>query len=379
MEENNFMKTLKKVFRVAIIAFVLFLIFNLLIFIPVITKEKQDKLYPEARTYMLCANAINTTYIYPLSESFGWDSPITKPFYFIRDKLYNIGYSKFPKNEGEKEIWWFNIKFNEFDKLVENNLCDWGQNVPTPSKLISKKDKFISWDNDIYKHINLFAQAKITDKDFAKQQIEILNYVAYMYEYLDHILYRKIEEDRQIKAKIRKNVGIYISDKEVKKYEHVFNIQQNFLTQSKKNKTLAFEYYISKPYIWLFGEMFVHNTSYDILMSKFYSNKLQCNDPYIKVFTESHKKLREYYFEHQDEIPHGLRTNVGGKALSVDPLLAYKCKNNPYMKDYIQYILSKDENKNISSIDEIKDNILEGYKEYKDYDRLKQANSIGIK
>lgn len=371
-------KVFKKFILITVIILTLFLLMNLLIFVPAINKAKQSKLYPEARVYMSCANEINELYIYPLSSSFGWDSPITKPFYLIRNKLYNTGYSKFPKNEGEKEMWWFGIKFDEFDKLVKNNLCDWGQNVITPKRLVNKKDKFIDWDNELYNHLDLLAQAKITDTAFGRAQIEAFNHVAYIYGYTHNILYSRIEEiENPVYAGLRKKIAIRPPVSTIAKYDHIFNIHNQLLSESEKNKTIAYDYYVHKPFIWLISEVFVYNTAQNILLIKFYHNELKSNDPYVKVFTESHKKLRDYYFKNQYGIPQGIRNNVGFAALNVWPLIAYKCKDNPYMKDYIQYILDKQTDKSLKSIEDIKKQVVQEYKRY-DKDRFEQINSLGI-
>lgn len=384
MNKYEFKKGLKNLGLISLVIFVFFIAYNLLIFVPVINKEKQNKLYPEARTYMVCAKTVNDMYIYPLSMLFGWDSLITKPFYLIRDKLFDTGYSKFPKDEGEKELWWFSIKFEEFDKLVENNLCNWAQNKIMPGRLVNKRNKFIEWNNEIYKHLDLMAKAKIADKDFSKIQIETFNHVAYIYQYTTNILDGQIEEvmDNSLYAGLMGKVAILPPMSTIKKYEHILAIHDKLLSESKKNKTIAYEYYINKPFIWLISEVFVYNTAEQILLIKLYHNELKSNDPYVKVFTESHKILRDYYFKNQYGIPQGIRNNVGVTAINVWPFIAYKCKDNPYMKDYIQYILSMDENNGIKSIDEIKNNYLKGFKEskeYKDYDRLKQINTVGIK
>lgn len=389
--KNSPLANLKIFLGILVLLFVIFIAVNAFIFKAVIDHYSKGSNYPEARAYMASALEINVLYIYPISKRFWWDCALTKPFYLIRDKLFDIGYSKFPKDEIEKEYWWRAIKYNEYRELVEDKEGVWGRN-PSPGKYLnSKANKFIAWDKELYSHIEPFAEAKITDKTdktVAEQKLVDFVEVVHIYIIENHTLNDKLENDRQVKAGIRKNVGLYISDTQVREFDKLYKKYLALLEYSKKYEKESYDYYFSKPDFWLNGEMFVYNDSLDILQSKFYSNKLQCNDPYLKINVDAHKKIREYYFAHKDELTPALRFDAGSIALTINPLIAYKCRQNPAMQDYIQYVLYRYENydnllrklpkKRTTTLEAIKNGILQEYKNT-DKDRLEQLKSIGIK
>jgi len=360
---------------------IIFISFNIFVFKTVIDYYSKNSKYPEARAYMASALEMNIIYIYPISKKFGWDSLITKPFYFVRDKLFDIGYSKFPKDEIEKEYWWYAIKYKEFKKLVKKNQSIWGLNFDSYSRdimyLDTKRENFIAWDKELYNHIDLFAKAKITnktDKDVAKQKLS--KFVDLMHGYINEniILEMRLENDRQVKLGIRKNVGLYLPDSQVVIYDQLYKKYLATVEHSKKYEKESYEYYLSRPDYWLNGEMFVYNLSLDIIQSRFYGNKLRCDDPYLKINVDTHKKIREYYFNHN--MSPALEFDAGAIAITVNPLIAYKCRNNPCMQDYIKYILSKQSDKTLNTMEAIKNRELKDLS--KEYDRLEQLKVIGI-
>lgn len=347
--------------------------------------------YKEARAYMASALVINLRYIYPLTKIGGWDDPIIKPFYLLRDKLFDIGYSKFPKDEGEKEFWWYTVKFQEYERCESPALGEWTTYANPRKYLNSKKDKFIKGVDDLYKHIDLLASAKITDKTdklLAKQKLVEFVILARRYQDSDFILKSKLEEDREAKLGISENYAI-LPYSDVPKYEHVYDTYINLLSYSKQHEKESYDYFYSNPVHWLGGDIMAFKVIDDALMSKLYNNKLDCNDKFIKIFTDYHREIREFASKNENNtrISHRLLMDAGTVALNVEMLLAYKCQYNPYMKDYIQYCLIRHEQlridttkpDNVKTIDDIKDGIIQEYIREKQYGRLKQLESIGIK
>lgn len=329
--------------------------------------------YKEARTYMTIASVINEEYIFPLSVRFGCDNLIIKPFYWMSDKFFDAGYSKFPKDEGEKEFWWYKIKFNEY----EQQLLAWRISEKLPSY-----STFIKVDNELYKHIDLFASAKITnksDKLFAIQKLTQFVRLAKMYVDSNDILKSKFESDNQAKLGI-KGMESVLPPEDIKRYEHVYNTYINLLNYSKIHEKESYNYFYSDPVYWLGGDVMVYYLVDDILKSKLYTNKLDCNDKFIKIFTDEHRKIREFYYKNEKNKNmefslHGAYTPT----FYAELILAYKCQNNPYMKEYIKYIYSLDNYKNDKTLENSKNLIIKEYIREKQYGRLKQLQSIGIK
>lgn len=370
----------------------LYAISTFLTFKTAIDYATKDKYYKDARAYMASAIVVNKNYIYPLTNLFGWDRLITKPFYFLRDKFFEIGYSKFPKDEGEKEFWWYTVKFQEYDDCASHALIKWTTHRNPPKYLDSKKDKFIKDIDDLYKHIDLLANAKITDKTdklLAKQKLVEFAILARRYQDSNTILKYKFYREAQAKLGL-KGIKYIIPLEDTKKYEHVYDTYINLLKYSKAHEKESYDYFFSDPVHWLFGDIMAYKVIDNALMSKLYNNKLECNDKFIKIFTDYHREIREFAFKNENnpKISHRLLSDARTVAINADPILAYKCQNNSYMKDYIQYCLirsrqlriDKTAPYNVKTINDIKDEIVSSYKSHEEYyGRLKQLESIGIK
>lgn len=339
----------------------IFFLYNFLIFSYIALKASKEPIYPEARMYLRSAEKINNLYIFPLSRSFGWESPITIPFYAIRDYLYNKGLSKLPVNEGEKEIWWYKIRYIEFRELVEKNLEEYCLNKYPQQYLYDKKDDFIKWNNELYSHIEPMAKAKIKDKEFRKQKLAVFVDLAVLSQGEDYCLSTALELQRQGKFMWPSSrAGVRPNIKEVLKFDKVYNLYISLLDYSKKYEKDSYDYFLMNRKLW--GLELSHNIAQSILLVKFYDYTLDCNDKYLKIFVDAQKEIRDYYYINADSLPFGLKMRFGMDALTTHPMIAYKCRNNPCMKDYIEYILQR----------KIKDNRI-------DAETLKKIKSISPK
>lgn len=340
--------------------------------------------YKDASTYMGLAWVINNDIIYR-NRVFGVNNIINKPFYALRDILFNIGYSKYPKGEGEKEFWWYKIKFEDYENtLLECRI----------SKNLSKTyNNFMKIDDDLYNHIDIFADAKITSKtnrEFVIQKLVYFVNLARTYSDSNDIIKSNLERDNQAKLGLPKTIT-YLSEDDMKKYEHVYNTYINLLNYSKVHEKESYKNYYSAPIYWQNGDEFIFHLVSNILESKLYNNKLNYNDKYVKIFADEHRKIRNSCFPsgYYKKINKSLTPYASSIPLNVNPIIAYKCQNSPYMKDYIKYcfILRSRDRKmfkitqpdNVKTIDDIKNEIINGYKRDKEYGKLEQLKSIGIR
>lgn len=340
--------------------------------------------YKDARTYMGLAWVINNDIEFR-SMIFGTDNIINKPFYVIRDILFNIGYSKYPKEEeAEKEFWWYKIKFVDYEN--KTLACGTASNSSTCNDLVKI-------NNELYKHIDTFALAKSTPKtnnEFASQKLlYFIKLVKSYYRSTSTLNIRK-EIEKQRKSGDVKKI-IYLSNEDRKKYEHVYNVLDNFVNYSKTHEKETYEQY-SKFYDFsIRDDALKFYILTDILESKLYNNELNCDDKYVKIFADEHRTIRRLFYPNGDYTRPSKSSSTldGTLAQNVNILLAYKCKNSPYMKDYIQYCLfaledrnkrwSNSKSNNAKTIDEVKDEIINNYKRDKEYDKLKQLSAVGIK
>ncbi len=372
-------KIIKKIYLLtATIAVIVlcFIVFNFIVFTGIVNATMNNS-FASARTYMLSAEKINELYIFPLSHLTRWDHPVTEPFYFVRDKLYNTGLSKFPKNEGEKEIWWYKIRYAEFRELVEDKLFEYTLNKYPKKYLYSKVNDFIMWNNELYSHIEPMAKAKITDKEFGKQKLALFVNLAILSQDIDNCLSGELRAEKQGKWGPFRREGMYPAINHAQKYDKVYNIYINLVDYSKKYEKDSYDYFVSNSKIW--GAKLRHDFSLSILQAKFYNYKLDCNDIFLKVFADSDKEIRDYYFANQGTLSYGLKMRLSMDALSTYPLMipiTYKCRNNPDFKDYIEYIIKKQSDMKNPTIEIIKDLYLRDLKTLKQYDQLEKVKRV---
>lgn len=383
---------MKKIFknkRIVITSIILaiiilfYIIYTFITFKIAIDFATRNSEYKDARAYMVSALMVNKRYIYPLTETFGYDRAIIKPFYFIRDKLFDIGYSKFPKDEGEKEFWWVSIKFKEFEDCASPALIKWGWTTH-PKYLDSKQNDFINRVDDLYLHLDKLAHARITnktDKLLAIQKNVDFAIVARRYEDSNTILKWQIEENNLAKQGI-KNQERVLPPEDIKRFEHVYDTYNWLLNYSKQHEKESYNYFQSTPDHWLFGDIMAYKVVEDLLNSKLYTNTLDCNnDRFIKIFADEQRKIRNFYSanEHNPKINHSLMGDAYIVAKNANIILAYKCQKNPVMQDYIKYIFTLDDYKKDKNLETIKNKIIQGDIREKEYDDLKQLESIGIR
>lgn len=331
-------KKVRKILLVILIISLIWLILTVLTFKNAIDYATSGKYYKEARAYMAAAEKMNDLYIFPLSHMTHWEHPITKPFYAIRDYLYYTGLSKFPKNEGEREVWWYKIRYVEFRELVEDNLVSYQlkKDYAIPKFVYSKVARFHDWDNELYNHIKPIADSKITDKKLSKFKLDMFVQLSRLYVSMDSLLaieprfitYQKIKD---FIPKIN-----WVSDKESQKYDKIYRTYLNLLTYSKKYDKLSYDYFYNDINNRRWGWFLAHEVSKNIITSRFYNNKLTCDDFYLKLYADNQKIMRDYYDKYEKTLSYGVRARMSLSTSGLNTFIAYKfrhCKHFSYCSD----------------------------------------------
>lgn len=368
--------TLIKVLISLIVILLIFVGINVLTFTAIVKKQLKSPLYPEARAYMACAEKINDMYILPLSHMTHWEHPITKPFYAIRDKLYNKGLSLFPKNEGEREVWWYKIHFLEYLDLVDNNLYAYQRkfDYAIPKFVFSKVNRFHDWDNELYSHIQPMANEKITDKELQKYKLNRFVEVAESYVSEDSLLVLVPGFKQTWKGP---PLIHWVSDKEVEKYDKVYQTYINLLEYSKKYDKPSYDYFYNDITNRMAGWFLAYDVSKEIMMSRFYNDKLICDDFYLKLYNDNHKIMKDYYDKNGGNLSYGVRARMSMASSEVIPIIACKFHDCPNFKDYSSYAFLKiKEYNHFSTWEQVKNNELSGLEQEKRYDELKRTKNI---
>lgn len=373
MEKVNKKSILKKILIGLLCFIIAFVIINLLIFVPLVKKQLASSMYPEARAYMASAEKINEIYIFPLSHMTHWEHPITKPFYAIRDKLYYKGLSLFPKDEGEREVWWYYIRFDEYLNLVQYNLFTYQRKYKEliPKFLFSKVNRFHDWDNELYSHIEPMANEKITDKKLQKYKLNRFVQVAETYVSMDSSL--AIEPG--FKQTWRGPALIHwVSDTEVQKYDKVYKTYLNLLEYSKKYDKASYDYFYDDITNRMAGWFLAYDVSENIMLSKFYNDKLACDDFYLKLYADNQKIMRDYYDKHEKELSYGVRHRMSMDSGAMIGIIAYKFRDCENFKDCSKHTLDGLRKYHFASTwEDVKNNELLGLEQEKRYDELKRV------
>lgn len=326
----------KKVIVAIGLVLVAFVVLNIAILAVIIPKEIKGKPYPEARKFMVSAEFVNMVYIIPLSQVFGWENPATLPFYWTRDSLYNKGMSLFPADEGEREIWWQDIKELEYMAVVDRQFTDFD----LYGKKFSEKqiNKFEKWINERYDHLKPLATLKIKNPEYRKQRLErFLQTAIYV-----SMNYRNVCQDLKARRYTPTlQMPVPLDDEQLKKIEDLYFLYEDLKTYSKEHEKDSYEYFLKiKRHQDL--ELRLQLASY-VIETKFVENKLTCDDPFLKIFAETQKEILDYRRKHRKELSSGeinvIQMLAVQEVVSKDHSVVLENALNycPVLKNYVEF------------------------------------------
>lgn len=307
MEKENLKNVLKKLAKLFILFIVVFAIINLLIFGKIVLRESRNTINKEARIYLASAYAINKLYIFPLSNTFGFLSPITKPFYMVRNGLYKIGMSKLAADDGEREWWWGRIKEQEFVELYMQAMFDWNYQNVLPRK---KADELLRMEDEVYTHLLRIPNAKPYDKNLAKEKYLMFIETGYRYatyvSYLPHEFLRdyKVDyTDRQI-VHFKKVYGSYL------KYSDYARVHEKESIQfvPKNNELAVREHAFTAQLLRILFSTLSKN------------NNLGCNNPYFKYLAISQQSILNYI----------IKNNTNNRKMTFDSYCELSAQTLPF-------------------------------------------------
>lgn len=266
-----------------------FLIINLMVFISVFVDQCQSSINRPAKFLMSSAATINIMYIYPIYTVFGWDNPIAKPFCIVRNKLYNEGLKRIPKDDGEREQWWFVIRFTEYDKFV----------LPIVNKFVSRFDftptqealnKYSNFTEEVYSHIVPLATLKIRDKHLISRRYNMLIAVISSYNDGRYMISEKISEMQGHGPKF----SLSNSEIDIKREKFLVDLILKQREYTKKYEPEGWEYFNTKTVNYYQDTLQIFDFSEDITTNALNKNKLTCDNKYLNLFGETRETLRQY-------------------------------------------------------------------------------------
>lgn len=316
---------------------IIFVIINLLIFVPLVANQLKSPRYPVANAYLKSAFMVDLLYIIPLSKMFGYGNPLTWGFYPIKDALYNAGMSKLPKDEGDREFWWFDIRFTEYKAIVQPALMDsYTYNdktfVPLPSWEVKSLKK---WNDELYSHILSWPNAKISDPRLQKEKLIRFVDIADAYVDSTSVLSTKLQITKYYTT--GKSTKSYPGDhlpyakpEDVKNYMNIINIFEKLKADSIKNDKESYYYFeMNKKYN---EDKFLYIAGLNLMRSEYQWGKIVCSSPEVNIFVKSHKNLRDFYVKNYKELEPGEKGTI--EVLATIGGLPEECLNSPTLVEY---------------------------------------------
>lgn len=329
-ENNN--KKMNKILKAITNFIIVFIIINLFIFVPLVVKQLKSPRYPVARAYLKSAFMVNELYIVPLSKIFGYGNPLTWPFYPVKEVLYNIGLSKLPKDEGEREIWWFNVRFVEYKTVVQPALMNsYTYNDKTYVPLATwKVNSLKKWHNELYSHILSWPSAKISDPIYKKEKL--MRFVDLAEAYVDStsVMSTKLQITKYDTGRDTKSTRSYpgshlpyAKPEDVKNYMKIINIFEKLKADSAKNDKQSYDYFEkNKRY---YEDKFLYIAGLNLIRSEDQWGNLSCTSPGVQIYVRTNKNLRDYYIQNYKTLKPGERTTI--ELLATSGMNLPECKS----------------------------------------------------
>lgn len=341
---NNFKNVFSKGFKIFFNALIVFILINLFIFVPLVLNQLKSPRYPVARAYLKSSFMVNQLYIIPLSKLFGYGNPLTWGFYPIKEALYNKGISKLPKNEGEREIWWFNVRFVEYKTIVQPTLLDsYTYNDKTYKPLPNWQVKsFERWNDELYFHILSWPNAKISDPKLKKEKLMRFVDLADAYIVSTHILSTKLQisEQKHTTNDFPDHLP-YPKPEAVRNFLNIVNVFNNLKSDSAKNDKESYNYFEkNKRYE---EDKFLYEDAMYLIGSKSdWGPPIVCSSQEVTILGQSHKNMMDYYNKNKKDLKFGEKGTIEILTSGGIPGFTYKkCTDIPELKEYNEYFIKK--------------------------------------
>lgn len=320
----------------------IFLVFNLAVFFVVGISQSLFRVHPAAKFFMSNAVAVNTLYIFPLSHVFGWDNIFVQPFYPLREGLYRIGLALLPKDDGEREMWWFAVRYTEFEKFASRDIYK-----KETYKNDRKVEKLLAYTDELYDHIEPFATLKIKDEKLRSRRYGLL--VDVFYEYLLKRRYfvsnKEPREEVEVGGCTTFNIKFLSNTKEINKFRHLLNIFAEFYEYTEHKEPEGLEHFRNKTIRYYYDTLFIHLVTEEIWVSDLVTGNLNCNDPILSLYALARYKAKLYMFDTKLPVPDRNRINIFALGTGPEHIeLLKKCSVIEYL--YLQDIEDDVERRN---------------------------------
>lgn len=349
-EEEGFLEFLcknKKSIITKLINIVLLIVaINISVFVSVWLQQcSNNKIHTKAKIYMSSAAVINIMYIYPVYKCIGWGNDfsniIVSPFCIIRNFLYNQGLKNIPEDDGEREVWWFVIRFTEYDKFVIHTAYKM-HTIHADSIGYRTYEKIKNFNDEVYEHILKLATLKIKDEHLRSRRYNQLAISIHRYHAGEGCAW--------LGGKANPN-SFNTNTARMKKYKTLLDLFIKQTEYIKREEPEAYDYFKNHTYNYYLDDLILFTYSEELVTSELIKkniidynkeferrvtisnfNKMDCGNKYLKLMGEVRTKL-------QPEIEgHFLSENEKNYILNQiqpqwqDEIISKICPNNPHLK-----------------------------------------------
>lgn len=265
------------------LALFLFLLFNLVVYGKVASKQAIGRPNVIAKLCMSGAVTLNTIYIFPLSKILGYQNIIVKPFYLARNVIYQSGLYFLDNNDAEREMLWYIVRYNEFEELI----------VPQIDRYIDDKPSInpaflVEWIDEVYQHIKTIPLNSFKDEWFNSRRFNIFCDIVWNYVALRPALLSQLAGENE-------NLHPFLKDKkEISRIEDVLRDFMDFRGRARAQEPEGLKYFYSLPERWYGDLEIIHTATLYILVHRDITGTLTCADPLLGLHLETRNKLLHY-------------------------------------------------------------------------------------
>lgn len=262
------------------LALFLFLLFNVVVYGKVAAKQAIGRPNTLSKLCMSGAVTLNVIYIFPVSEAFGYDTIIIKPFYLVRDLFYKAGLASLPETDAEREMLWYIVRYTEFEQLIIPQIDRYIE-----GKATNNPEELVRWTDEIYEHLQALPRNSFRDPWFTARRFNIFCDVVWSYIAFRPALVSELAGEN-------KNIHPFLKDpKEIARLEEILRVFSTFREQIKTREPEGLKYFNSLPERWYGDLNVIYTTTLYILIHRDITGTLSCDDHIFKLYLETRNSL----------------------------------------------------------------------------------------
>ena len=236
--------------------------------------------WPNSKAQVLLhgASLFNFMYVIPIEEVFGLDAIIVMPFKASRDFLYNNAINSLNKQDAERAMWWYLIRFIEYREVISPKL----HKLYMEKSLNTDLEVYETWTDEIYKNLKPLATLPLNNSKLKSKRFNMFVEAANFY----------INERQKIVAIKHGNLKAYFSkDNEIANVIDLLNWLNAVYEFTEQYKKEGIQYLQGQD--WFGGKLLNNRACMAIVFHETVKNKFSCEDPYFLAYMSTLSEIRD--------------------------------------------------------------------------------------